>query len=745
MADYRSPSVEPIQVNDHMELTLYSPQDFEAIMSDPTDIQPLPGAIHDPAPWIVELHRRMSETYEGVRQLAQQQHKDRIDGQELARLKQQYEHIRVQYTICANMVKLGVQVSDQQIQHFRQQVENASATFADEIWGAIAVITQDERQRQQAIEQLRESAKRHQAALLTLEKEITYQKKFNKQVEIWALQRDQHIDGLLAKKFVDPSTLDEHGRTVIEQVKKLTEEALEEFRTQLKQNPDADIDSVWRSLSQRASTRPSQPSVAVPSKVSSSTRRVRDRLTTQALQDAQARRTARQANIQFESSRAGPMYMTPTPNGGGGGSLPPRRFVATNGEPPSDPDDSDSDDSHEDHQERRPPADGAGGGPPRGPPASRNRPRSPSPSGRDDLTRLIRQFSQAPVQVNPVHMAKPPAYDGRDLSKFRSWWLKVEAYMDSYPTGFPTDQVRINWVGSLLTDKAQVWHQQRVSQVRRLGLVDVWSNYTTAIKERFRDTAERYRNARKMQELRYQGDISQYLTELMDLNEVVQWSGTTFQSHISKALPDEITKLIYSRQGGVPETDEDFLHAIQEAGHIYENMLTNPGISVGHRAGKDTPTSISERSKSGPPHQSRSQQTSNPSLRSSKAPSKAPSGRPDPKDIKWATVKEALAGISQDNVDRHKKDGSTCWRCGRNNHHTLACFARKDVSGNDLPAAPPKVAGVKRKAEEKEKENELAPPKKVRIDAIGVHIDEDEPPVFEVLDDDMSGTETGFH
>jgi len=70
------------------------------------------------------------------------------------------------------------------------------------------------------------------------------------------------------------------------------------------------------------------------------------------------------------------------------------------------------------------------------------------------------------------------------------------------------------------------------------------------------------------------------------------------KNHIAKVLPDEIVKLVYSRHGGLPGTDEEFLSAVQEAGLIYENMLSNPGLGS---VGKDAPGSTSERSKPVPP------------------------------------------------------------------------------------------------------------------------------------------------
>jgi hypothetical protein len=334
--------------------------------------------------------------------------------------------------------------------------------------------------------------------------------------------------------------------------------------------------------------------------------------------------------------------------------------------------------------------------------------------GGDDnrLWRALFNKLSAPTQINPVHLNKPPTYDGKELAKFRSWWMKVESYMETYAESFPQDLHKINWVGSLLTDKAQLWHQQRALQVNRMGLTDNWNGYVVALRERFRDPSERHRNSRKMAELRYHNDISQYLTELMDLNEVVQWSGTTFQNHIAKALPDEIVKLVYSRHGGLPDTDEEFLSAVQEAGLIYENMLSNPGLES---VGKGAPGSTSERSKPVPPPAKEPRSLSGHNQSSRKEAGKTTGGsKVDPKSKRWSNNRDALKGIDQADIDKRKSANKACWRCGRDNHGTLDCFAKKDVNGKDLPPAPERTSAIKRKNDAEE----IPPPKKVRIDAI---------------------------
>ncbi|KAI1085954.1 hypothetical protein F5B19DRAFT_498831 [Rostrohypoxylon terebratum] len=512
---------------------------------------------------------------------------------------------------------------------------------------------------------------------------------------------------------------------------------------QLAKNKPADVNSILENIGRAASKASSHPapssrrnsifSSGVPSKYSSSEARTRAQLSNESLLRAQAKRISDAARVQFEATRTGP-FGTPMMSGGNGGRIPPRSSSAQ-----ADPDDpNDSDDS--DNDGPRPPPGPPG--PPRNPGLGSNN--DPPPGSNDD--RLLRALEQlikpGPTSVTtaPVHLNKPLTYDGKDLSKFRAWWMKIEAYLDFYADSFREDLHKINWVGSLLTEKAQLWHQQRVTAIKnskytdKRGVtfvrVDDWLSYTQALYERFSDPSESHRNAKKMAELKYKGDVEQYITELLDLNEVVRWSGTTFQNHIAKTLPDDITKLVYSRQGGVPNSDDEFIDAIRSAGRIYENMLTNPGIS----SVKGEPTSTTERSKSG--QHDRDRKSSAPGQnRSSKEKGRSKNtdgNKPDDKTKRWQSAKEALKGIDQADIEQRKKDKKACWRCGRNNHQTLECYAKRDANGKDIPSTEEKVSAAKRPRKE---ESEEAPPpkKKAKIDAV---LRDTEQRIFELSDSD---------
>jgi hypothetical protein len=55
-----------------------------------------------------------------------------------------------------------------------------------------------------------------------------------------------------------------------------------------------------------------------------------------------------------------------------------------------------------------------------------------------------------------------------------------------------------------------------------------------------------------------------------------------------------------------------------------------------------------------------------------------------PKEKKYASTKEALKGISEELIQKHKSASPLCWRCGRCNHSTTECYAKTAESGDTL-------------------------------------------------------------
>lgn len=453
----------------------------------------------------MELHQHMGDTFQAIRQYLQHVDARRRDA---SGLQDQYDAMRRVYNLVAQMQQQGIEASQDQIQRFHQQMEVSSNAFAQNIWGAIARLASSEAGRNEAVTQMQAIAIRQEKALRFLETSLKEQNDFNQNVTHWATQKENQIQDLLAREYANPSQIDEQTRKQIDGIRAYTEAALREINDQTARRRHVTVESVLSSIGRKAATAKQgdnesrRSSTRPPTKYSGSTAPAANRLSTPMLQREQARQAAKSARRQYEAARAGPILSNPLPISGAGGNggqgAPPVASGLPSNDPDSDPDDGSNDDF--------------GQGPPRGPPRH-----TPFISDSAGPVRL-----SIPATINPIHLKQPPSYDGEDRAKFKPWWQKVEAYIETYEESFNSDARRINWVGSLLTVKAQTWHQQRVKQVKGLGLTDRWNQYVQALRERFTDPSERFRNTTKMRNLKYKGDISQYLSELLDLNDVVQ-------------------------------------------------------------------------------------------------------------------------------------------------------------------------------------------------------------------------------
>lgn len=217
-----------------------------------------------------------------------------------------------------------------------------------------------------------------------------------------------------------------------------------------------------------------------------------------------------------------------------------------------------------------------------------------------------------------------------------------------------------------------------------------------SVGKRFADDAQEFKDAVEMMALKYNGDISAYLTRMQELNRTVQWSGVSFQTYIRCNIPVKITELMYARHGKIPKDDKKFLEAVREAGLFYESTRAIKALSkkvqstmTKHQSASDRQEEqLSASSSSNPPSGTNVQGTA--STKSTK-------------DQVWRSNKEALQGIAQADIDKRKKANVSCWRCGRNTHGTLNCYAKRDIDKKDLPPPPdkaPKAAGVKRKLQD---------------------------------------------
>ena len=81
------------------------------------------------------------------------------------------------------------------------------------------------------------------------------------------------------------------------------------------------------------------------------------------------------------------------------------------------------------------------------------------------------------------------------------------------------------------------------------------------------------RNLRKIRALLYKDNITQYLMEFQDLNNVVRLGGQVIKKMITRAVLKKLIELIYSRHGIIPLDDLKFIAVIRDTGLTYKSFI----------------------------------------------------------------------------------------------------------------------------------------------------------------------------
>jgi hypothetical protein len=244
-------------------------------------------------------------------------------------------------------------------------------------------------------------------------------------------------------------------------------------------------------------------------------------------------------------------------------------------------------------------------------------------------------------------------------------------------------------------------------------LEDNWRSYAAALEEQFTDKREIERDLRRMKELVYKGNVDDYLMQIEELNGRVQARGVIFRDLIKAAMPAEILRMVYSRHGKIPNDDLEFVTTLREAGAVTEEMKKDEHLRSGRKDQEKTGPQVKqqgdfkERSTSKENHRSRDKPKKDARPKDHQEAKQKPKPSGDRVAAVWSSVKEALAGVPQADIDKAKSERKDCWRCCRDGHRTLNCYARKSSSGAPLPEAPARkdsVSATKRKRTEDDDE-----------------------------------------
>jgi hypothetical protein len=183
---------------------------------------------------------------------------------------------------------------------------------------------------------------------------------------------------------------------------------------------------------------------------------------------------------------------------------------------------------------------------------------------------------------------------------------------------------------------------------------------------------------RKLRQLPYTGDVSDYLVNLRDLNHTVASAGQAFRDQVEAQLSDDIINMRYML-GLIPEDNDAFLQVVELAGTRFKEMKRRAkACNFGEPKPQKTTT---EKEKVINKNQDNRKETDKEETYKN---NKKEENDKKPKEKQYASTTEALKGISEELIQKHKSAGASCWRYGRSNHYTIECYAKTADHGNNL-------------------------------------------------------------
>jgi hypothetical protein len=331
-----------------------------------------------------------------------------------------------------------------------------------------------------------------------------------------------------------------------------------------------------------------------------------------------------------------------------------------------------------------------------------------------------------------MKLPRPDNYDGKPKTPFRPWWNKVTYYFRFYPETI--DAQRIAFVGALLTDEAQEWHQARDQAISRHRGIDNWAAYSEALQAEYTDPHEAATAHAELMTLKYKGDIKAFLTSFRTLNWQAGSTGEGLQDIINKALPDKILDVRSFQNRQALRTDDDFLTATYEAGRHVEELqaLKVRRTQSTPTTGGSKPTEKKDgqsRQKAGKASTGQGERDPRPSNAEGTVTKRAPptyGGQGE-----WPSHEACMRGVPEQEIASHRANRG-CHRCGKKGHMSNTCFAKKTQAGTLLPASPVAATAVAHAPTKRRREEDEEPtpaPKQQKVAAAEV-MDLEGPPAI---------------
>jgi hypothetical protein len=295
-------------------------------------------------------------------------------------------------------------------------------------------------------------------------------------------------------------------------------------------------------------------------------------------------------------------------------------------------------------------------------------------------------------------MKEPEVFDG-DWENYIPWMKAVKEYMTVRSIDFNNDATRIHWLGSLLKGDAHQWYQNRIDTIEKELRPDTWASYTAAMDHYFRDPHQKRNYTNKMARLHWKYKpgchktglpADQWGIRIAIYQEKAQVQGEVLREIYDQAFPEDLACQAWTDVQDLDDPRYEYFKArlikLATTKEEHRNMHEKPLLNMYQTSSKPK----QEREKRKRDEEKKSNRGWD--KRGKKGEStRTPKGD---QEKKFQNNREALAGVPQAEIDQHKADKASCWRCGRSSHHTLECFAKKTSKGTELATT---VAAVSKK------------------------------------------------
>jgi len=314
------------------------------------------------------------------------------------------------------------------------------------------------------------------------------------------------------------------------------------------------------------------------------------------------------------------------------------------------------------------------------------RQRRPTTPEDDDpqLAKLVKVMSMV-LRGSKCKPADPPfVYKHLDYKDVKVWLLACEDYFARNPTYWMKEEDKIIYAigrmeGKEVAPFALAYRKQMTGELgfQKQEGYEYWHIFKAQVILRFTVSHEAERALRRMELVKYQGDIEKYLLELENLNIQAQVTGIAWRYMLEKRLPLEALRRLSNQEYG---SDPEWHAAIRTVTKAEEAFKEQRGLRHEVSMKSDSsgkPKCVKDsREKTSQKKYSPSEKAA---YKAKKAGEKTGKKAPQGQKVEHTNFKDAHSGIHEDEIDKRRKNDG-CTHCGIPGHRCKNCRKPIQVS-----------------------------------------------------------------